>query len=378
MKRTFGLIAMVVVWSLAAVSPARAEPLWKALLPGQRVEADPNRDYMLSEENGPWLIVATTFSGEGALDQARDLVLELRRRYKLEAYMHEMTFDFSQGLTGRGLDSTGQPMRMRYQRDKAIREIAVLVGNLPSYDDPAGQAMLEKIKRMKPHALDVGERSSTSQSLAALRTIQAALLPSGDERKERGPMGHAFISRNPLLPQDYFVPKGLDPFVTQINSDVKWSLLDCKGTYTVTVATYTGKTVLDQKKVQQFLKGTKPLGGRLERAGENAEKLCAALRKKGYEAYVFHDRSASIVTIGSFNSLGTPRADGKTEINPKIYTIMRTFGASPVSQNAVLGALQAKGAYVPKTEAGLPLDIQPQIVQVPKRTISGIAAGSRR
>jgi len=45
----------------------------------------------------------------------------------------------------------------------------------------------------------------------------------------------------------------------------------------------------------------------LEAAAEKAHRLAKALRMKGYDAYEFHDRYASIVTVGSFNSAGTPR-----------------------------------------------------------------------
>ena len=57
-----------------------------------------------------------------------------------------------------------------------------------------------------------------------------------------------------------------------------------------------------------------PPASALEEAGEAAHKLVEVLRNQGYEAYEFHDRGSSIVTVGSFDSVGTPRADGKIEI----------------------------------------------------------------
>ena len=98
---------------------------------------------------------------------------------------------------------------------------------------------------------------------------------------------------------------------------------------------------------------------------ELAHRLTMALRQKGYEAYEFHDRYASMVTVGSFNSVGTPRADGKIEINPQAHAIMETFGAdkkvTPGQNTAQVGN--------PKIEAGIPLDIQPMLVETPKRSI---------
>jgi hypothetical protein len=90
---------------------------------------------------------------------------------------------------------------------------------------------------------------------------------------------------------------------------------------------------------------------------------------KGYEAYEFHDRYASVVTVGSFDSMGTPRPDGKTEINPQIQRIIETFRAK---QESLQG--KSAGAMVPKTVVGIPLDIQPIPVQVPKRSLSAAYA----
>ncbi len=60
----------------------------------------------------------------------------------------------------------------------------------------------------------------------------------GSDKKEKGPMRHAMIATNPLLPPDYFAPKGLDPFVADMNKDLEYSLLKCPGKYTVQVATF--------------------------------------------------------------------------------------------------------------------------------------------
>jgi hypothetical protein len=355
--------------AIFAAGPLAAEPFWAMLMPIKKVEADPNKEYVMTKEHGPWMILATSFSGEGAEDQARDLVLELRSRYNLEAYTHEMTFDFTDGVIGRGVDATGQPVRMQYQKDEVIREIAVLVGNYPSVGDPEAQETLRKIKYMRPDALSPKERESTSQSLAALRMIQKALLPKGDDRKKKGPMGHALLTRNPLIPREYFAPRGIDEFIEKINSDVKYSLLDCAGQYSVKVATFTGKVVIDQQRIQALENGA-PMKSRLDEAGEDAETLAIALRQKGYEAYVLHDRNLSMVTIGSFETIGSRREDGTIELLPQIHAIMKAFTATP---RAVPGTRpngpQTQTAYALKSLAGIPFDIQPQIVRVPRRSI---------
>lgn len=362
---TLRALVLVPLFAILALvfptSNAEAEPLWAKLIPGKRVEADPNADYKLNDGNGPWLIIATTFSGEGAEDQARELVLELRKRYNFEAYTHEKTFDFTGTVEGRGLNRFGDQNRMRYRRDIALREIAVLVGNFTSHDDPLGQTTLERIKRITPDSLDPVKRGSTSQTLAALRRVQQevqqAVIKDDDERKTKGPMGKAFISRNPLLPKEFFVQQGVEEFVVRMNEPARYSLLKCPGKYTLKVATFNGKIVLDQKKVQALQTGQETMKSNLIEAAEKAELLTEALRAKGYEAYSFHDRYSSIVTVGSFNSTGTPRADGKIEINPQIYQLMETFGGDPVPGTA---------GFTVKKLLKISFDIQPEIVHVPK------------
>ncbi len=59
--------------------------------------------------------MACSFSGPLGPQQAKDLVLELRKRYKLPAYTYEMKLDLSQDLPTR-LDRYGHPQKMQYQR----------------------------------------------------------------------------------------------------------------------------------------------------------------------------------------------------------------------------------------------------------------------
>ena len=125
-----------------------------------------------------------------------------------------------------------------------------------------------------------------------------------------------------------------------------------------------GKVVIDQTKVQQILAEDRPVEGGLVDAAEKANKVCMALREKGYEAYEFHDRDMSIVTVGSFDSVGTPREDGKTEIHPKVHKIMQTFAAKDQDQNFGYSNVLGKR---PKSLEGIKLDAQPMPVTAPKR-----------
>ena len=68
-----------------------------------------------------------------------------------------------------------------------------------------------------------------------------------------------------------------------------YSLLDCPGKYTVQVATFKGKVIIQQNEIRAIEDG-KPMESELAEAAQKADKLARALRMKGYEAYQFHDR----------------------------------------------------------------------------------------
>ena len=371
----FHRIIRAAIWVLTAlaVSQALAAPPWSRLFSRTPVEADPENLYPLSEDRGPWMIMATTFSGEGSQEQARKLVHELRSRYKLHAYTYQKKFDFSDAQ-GRGIDKYGAPLKLRYQKGDSITEIAVVIGDFASADDPSAQKALRKLKYAQPEALSLEANERTNQTLAGFRAMQAqvhqTLLPDSDDRRFRGPMGHAFITTNPLLPLEYYVPKGLDKLVVDMNKGIKYSLLDCKGRYTVKIATLTGQVVIDQKKIQEIESG-KNFECTLDDAAEKAHQLTLLLRKEGVEAYEFHDRYQSIVTVGSFNSVGTPRADGKIEINPAMHKIIQTYGAGmknvPGQSQPTLDKPKSR---LLKGDDRLVFDISPIPVEVPRRSIA--------
>lgn len=372
LRNRFCALAALCLAVVMAGAATAAKP-WRGLDLFKRIEADPNNSYPIDEGCGPWMVMAMTFSGENAETQARELVHELRSRYKLTAYTHRMTFNhLDDGKTGGAM---GRGRRLNY-RVNELTEIAVLVGDYPTVDDPDAQKTLDRIKHLKPDCLDINRRAeegrTDSRSLGMLRTMQQAMSRSPDDR-QRGPMGHSFITANPLLPEEFFRPKGLDPLVAEMNKPVKYSLLDCPGPYTVQVATFTGRVVFDQKVIRDVQEKGKEMPSMLAEAADKAHRLTMALREKGYEAYEFHDRYASIVTVGSFSSVGAPRSDGKIEINPDVLKIMETFGAD---KNLGIGAAPQVGQ--PKTinvrgEKGqqrITLDVQPIPVGVPTRSIA--------
>ncbi len=394
-----------------AVEPAAAQ-IWKHLVPASYVEEAPQGSSDLTQENGPWMIMVASFDGEGAAEQAKELAAELRTRHRLAAYVHDRTFNHAESKNpGRGIDNYGAPLRTRYQQEKA-HEYAVLAGDFESLDDPNAQRTLDRIKTL-PSAVLEGDTPDTPMD--EVRQFSADMVSKLSGRRGRGPMGRAFFTRNPLLPREYFVPQGVDNFVIKMNQGIDHSLLDCPGRYTVQIATFRGKTVLQSSSSQPEVaekgwKWGKEKSNPLVEAAENAHLLTEELRKHGYEAYEFHDRTESIVTIGSFEHVGERMANGQIAATADVQKIIETFGASyntpadPLTNvgndlrtqrqvedmknqfNQVLSG--QNGQIAPgmnpkhvkllrgrKVERIIPIDVYPHAIEVPRRSVSRTYAG---
>ncbi len=422
---SFAPIATAQFWNPFR-SKKTAEPVEQASFqaPAKGVEGPIEGTVRLQEKSGPWLIMATTFSGEGAEEQAQDLAQELKRDHGLPAYVHQITFDFTGGdaTVGRGLDKYGAPIKMRYRSGEKRKEWAVLIGDFPTIDDPIATRTLAMVKTIRPASLDMGVDGQTSQNLAQIRRQQQAVLARlGKRPATQGPMRTAFMTRNPLLPEEYFVPKGVDKFVAKMNKGLDHSLLKAKGRYSVKVATFRGRGILQgatsarSSATRRKKRGNDPL----VEAAENAHLLCEAMRRQGWEAYEFHDRTESYVTVGSFDTVAkngqTPplrQLKNLASVRTEVIEIIRTFGAAydtPVTplqkQRAPTNMARAEqvkqtfnelftsevgqtaSGYNPKyaqvqVEKGkpmrpIPLDIHPHVIESPKKSVSSAFAWGR-
>ena len=298
--------------------------------------------------------------GELGREKAIELAEELRRDYGMASYVHRKVVDLDDTVIGLGVDKYGNPKRMRHRNGTDYEGFAVLVGDFASVDDPRLQDALEQIKYMKPRSVSSskieGEDKGVSYYRYGYKKIQERL--GLTDRSRRGPMGNAFVTRNPLLPEEYFAPKGVDPFVLKMNEGVEHCLLKCPRPYSVKVAAFRGDVTMN------LSADDAKLSNKLAEAAEKAHRMTTELRKLGYEAYEFHDRHESIVTIGSFDEVGQPRPDGRTELHPQILKIIETFRAQPLNSPGLQGGLQ------PRQIAGIPFDVQPMPVAVPQQSIA--------
>jgi hypothetical protein len=370
-RRNF--VALAVFGGLVCAPCAFADPpTLKSLIPFQRVEADRGKDYQLKEQHGPWLIMVHAFGGEHAKAEAHDLCLAMRK-LNHKAYVHRQSMEFDEKPEGIGFEVKNQVLdrplpknsdptkrlvkkQFEYhQKPEAIYH-TVFVGDFSSVDDPALKKALEQIQTMK---IDLEKPDPDSEDVVSRIDwfrdgVITGFGQNGGKAKKRGPLGRAFAAINPLGDAPYKEEGVVDNFVAQMN-DTKYSLLNNPGKYTVKVGTFIGYDEWDAKKIEERER-TGDMGDaakRLMKAAEKADKLCAALRAKEYDAYVFHDRTESVVTIGAFDRVGDPRDDGKIEINPAVHRVMNEFKAKPVKNAGNSGAVS------PRVFGGIACDANP-------------------
>lgn len=372
----------VAIAGLGLASPALAQPpSLKSLIPFQKVEADRGKDYQLKAENGPWLILVHAFGGEHAKADAHDLCLALRKK-SLKAYVHKQSMNIDEQVEGRGFevksetfanvedakrsDPTKRLQKKKFSYNQKPEQIyhTVFVGDFTSAEDAALAKSLKQIQTMK---IDLEKANPDSEDVVSRinwfrEGMVGAFNEAGGHTQKKGPLGRAFATMNPLGDAPYREEGVVDNFVAQMN-DTKYSLLSNPGKYTVKVATFVGYDEWNAEKIEQRIRDNDmaDAANRLLKAAEKADKLCAALREADHEAYVFHDRTESVVTVGSFDKCGEPRDDGKIEINPAVYKVLKEFEAKPVP-----GA-QGTGAMMPKKFGGIVCDAHPIPVAVPRR-----------
>lgn len=290
-----------------------------AVAPVQAIENVKGKEYHLTPKHGPWMIMVTSFrnvrdpemkkEGLTAEQAAAELVFELREK-GIPAYT------YAQDAVKGELDThnrLGREDRRIYAAQRDM--ICVLAGNYESIEDSVGQKTLTLIKKFQPKFL------KDSKNGAILRP----------DAVQRGPLAGAFMTINPLRDPADIVQKTVDKETKYLNTGIEYSLVKNPHKYTVLVAKFEGKSATPLGNSTFRTKATSfdvhlqenRSGFNILRAGEDAEQLVRLLRNKKSqsgvtqvshtdnvgldEAYVYHDKFQSIVTIGGFDSPDDPR-----------------------------------------------------------------------
>lgn len=273
------------------------------------VEAVKGKRYVLSPQNGLWMIMVAAISdvpeerrtedGLTAWEAADLLVYELRRQ-GIPAYtwLQSMEVDTVKSFSA---SRASRDERKYIARHEAI---AVLAGNFPTPEDKDAKQILSFIKHDFQPSFLSDKRSG-------------GILPQTPGRP--GPLARAHMTVNPLLSVEDVKRRSVDPLVRSLNADMEYSLLKNPGRYSLKVATFTGGSVVQvgnqvSEKAQSFFE--RGMGSSLDESAVKAWELTEALRmasKLGYDrnfdAWVYHDRYRSVVTVGSFDRPDDPRLE---------------------------------------------------------------------
>ena len=320
----------------------------------------------LSKKNGPWMIMAcsfTVYNAEGGVGPeyrkiaeeqrqngekaARELVVELGK-LGLPAFIYQKEDEVEEVRT---TDRFGQA-RIRKIRSQH-GQTCVLAGNFDSYDDPKAQEWLKKLKVMRPKSLKDGQFQAHSEKF--------------------GPMGGAFMTVNPLISPEELanLERSRDPLIKRLNSGSEYSLLKNPGKYTLILASFKGKaqevamSAPKEEINRKILSFDKKLATdvSLDKAGYEAWSMAKTLRNQKQEAYVYHDRDRSIVTLGSFESPDDPHLLRLVEKMKARYIADPKTGRQNLTCEFVSN---------PARDSGLPpekiwlIDPNPLIMPVPK------------
>ena len=226
-----------------------AAPPWSNLISFDSVEADPHKVYVLSDSQGPWLVMACTSRARGREAGQRSGVGTAGAIQAAGLCPQARNRPWRGG--GRGTyDRYGNLRRWEYQkykdskdREKArhpeLAELAVLVGNYQSIDDPTAQETLRKIKFAQPKCLEIKDGQADAPDLDRLAVDSEADLRKNRQRQaelrtDEPRLHHAQLR---FCPRSISSPCGLDTDVIALNRGVPYSLLDCPGKFTVQVAT---------------------------------------------------------------------------------------------------------------------------------------------
>lgn len=299
------------------------------------IDNDPNKEYLLTEKHGPWMVMVATFrdiegdrkkEGLSAEQAANKLVHELRSK-GIPAYTFSQESKKDKINT---YDRMGNSNKRVYAAQREM--ICVLAGNYQKVEDPVAQKTLAFIKRYQPKFM--ADKSS------------GAVV-----RNEKDPFKGAFLTINPLLQPDEVASRKVDQETRMLNSGIDYPLVKLNSKYTLKIATFTGKSVVPmgsskfngrEANFEKSLSQSGPYN--LARAGEDATQLTYALRQNRvatqalgrprFEAFVYHDRFKSIVTVGGFDS----------EQDPEIRRLAEIFRAKYKQDED--GQLAQRGEYV--------------------------------
>jgi hypothetical protein len=298
------------------------------------IDADPNKDYPLTPEAGQWFVCATCFVGPRAPQLAKEMVYEIRSRFKVPAYV------FDKGEEERKKERERLRKIHEEYGDNSVKlrtvripdECAVMVGGYKDQD--SATKALKQVKNWP---------APNNKELMPVIHDATAQERIDDKVEVRGsyvsPYVMAFVVHNALIPMEKKADPKMEAFMRKINAGEKYSVYNCRKPWTLVVAQFQGISVIQSKAVDEsFIKTLfgSSKGESLSASAMNAENMCDAMRNKckpGFEAYVLHTTWGSVVCVGGFDSLDDPKMG---EMKTRLSKIPRKDGLMLMQEPAAM------------------------------------------
>jgi hypothetical protein len=342
------ILAVALVVGLTTILTATAQPARSPFAPAANA---PSYKYAVMPEAGDWLICVQTFKGREAQALAEEMVELIRNDYRLPAYVYDrgwkerteeqervqklrdQYWDTIEQLKGKGYEPIGG---FRYKTVRVPDEFAVLVGrpkkNLK--DMEAARDFLNDIRKLKAPPTKFSRAVVAGAEDESTKTVQTGYA-------YLNPFASAMVVHNPSVAfekkQDD--PEKADEFLKQINAGETYSVLKASKPWTLVVKVYQGQ--VDWAPKNTGLMSRLGFGKKepevLNASAAQARATAEFLRKMkpSFEAYVMHNRSYSVVTVGQFNSKDDPEllAAQRTLAGLQLRsasTVLETLSAQPL------------------------------------------------
>ena len=260
-----------------------------------RVEADPNKEYPITPEAGPYVICVKAYIGGSAHEMANRLTLHLRQN-NWPAYVFDYTAE-ERRVAKEWLDARYANVPPDLRPHKTIRveeQWGVLIGGYRDFDSASSD--IANVKKTKePPTKDV--------DFVDVETRQAFQLSA---------YAQCIATRNPMVRVQKTDPSAADPAWKRLNDGRPYNLLTkCGKPWTLAVAQFQGRGVIQPRSASSKLLDVIGLGGKsgdvLEASAAQAEEVARYLKENMHlETYVLHTRTGSVVTVGGYESPDDP------------------------------------------------------------------------
>ncbi|QJW96004.1 hypothetical protein [Frigoriglobus tundricola] len=309
--------------------------------------------WLIKPEHGPYFIMVKSYvrpakdsraakealergeKGLSARELAEGLAAEIRDTYKVQAFLYEYISE-ERKAEERALIIARQKARTEYvgQLD-AIKQKAQIQGM--DFLDPDNKLRVRKHDQFDQIGVLVGGFQTDTDASKALVQLKKWPTPKNEVLLDKGlvlnttgtkpsaesgsinPYPGAFVVPNPVIAratQPTGQAAAVDPFLKKLNDAHPYNLFKATKGWTLAVKSFTAPVeIVNKSDSGQMRKMAAGKGAEALLAGElQAEEMAKAIRAmKGpggqslnLEAFVLHTRTASLVTIGQFDSPDDP------------------------------------------------------------------------